>query len=99
MKWDYQVREYQAKNLADLERALAAAGAGGWELVIIIPHQGIPPPLPPVSLAIFKKPSAGGAVDTLRGSTVTVTVQLAPDAPPVTSVTTAAPAAATTPGT
>ena len=59
MKWEYQVREFQARSLTDLERTLGLAGPpADWELVTIIPHQGIPPPLPPVSLMIFKRPAA-----------------------------------------
>ncbi len=78
MKWDYQIREYQAQVLSDLERALAAAGSDGWELVLITPHLGIPPSLPPVNLAILKRPAVDGAIAAAPGSTVTVIVKPAP---------------------
>jgi len=73
MKWEYQVREYQAQNLADLERALAAAGPDGWELVTIIPHPMPATSLPPLSNAIFKRPAAGS------GTNVTVNVNVMHD--------------------
>ena len=76
MKWDYQVREYRAEVLTELKQALAAAGGDGWELVTVIPHP-MPAGIPPKSLAIFKRPAAGGAV--LQASAVTVNVQVSPE--------------------
>ena len=57
MKWAYTVKMFESEVLSSLEQALAAAGADGWELVTIIPFPGMPPPLPPTSLAVFKRPT------------------------------------------
>ena len=77
MKWEYQVREYQAELLSELEQALAAAGADGWELVTVIPHP-MPAAVPPKSLAIFKRPAAGA---TVQAGAVTVNLQISPQGP------------------
>jgi hypothetical protein len=57
MKWAYQVRTFQTEVLHSLEQALVEAGDEDWELVTVIPFPGQPPPLPPIALAIFKRPS------------------------------------------
>ena len=56
MIWNYRVGKFDTASIVSLERELAAAGAEGWELVAIVPHP-VPPPLPPQSLAIFKRPA------------------------------------------
>ena len=84
MKWEYQVRVFRSDLLSSLERDLLAAGNDGRELVCTIPSfLGLPPPLPPSSLAIFKRPVSGG--DGAQVDTVTVTVRLGRDGKPAAS--------------